>query len=405
MQSSEMEVLVLPRYKAPDLRVKTLGTLDVLVDGKSLFLPKQNHGKVNSLLQYLIVYQGKSCRPETIAEALWPDNEYVDERKVIHTYAHRLNQIFRGDNALGLDVTPHIFLSNVNGSYILRLSGSVTLDIQALRETVTDSAKLRERDEMISALNSIFELYGSHFLNDSVHYGLVLHMRNELSRICGDAVSVLCGRLFGMECFDDVLRTAERYFEIDECDEGVNYWYLKALQELGRNSHAARRFEYLTGKMRETLDIAPSDRLTGLFSGISGAAALSTRAAGGPPLPISREVLKQYLDDAHIRAIINDIVSEQMTRDAVKTQYTFMRVETDDDVGEISDTMFASAIVKSLRRNDMYAIIDSRTALVLLHDAQEEHFDIIRQRVTHSVLEMFGSRATDVKMWKANKVV
>ncbi|MDR1329686.1 MAG: winged helix-turn-helix domain-containing protein, partial [Oscillospiraceae bacterium] len=225
----------MPRYKKKtlELQVKTLGALDVLVDGKSLFRPKQNHGKINSLLQYLIIHQGKPCRPETIAESLWPDNDYVDERKIIHTYIHRLNQILRGDNALELDVTPYLSLSNTGGSYILRLSGSVTLDVQALRETVAGSAALRERGDIVAALGAIFGLYGAHFLNDSIHYSLVLHMRNELLRICGDAVSVLCGRLFGLECYDDVLTAAERYFALDECDEGVNYWYLKALQELG----------------------------------------------------------------------------------------------------------------------------------------------------------------------------
>jgi hypothetical protein len=168
---------------------------------------------------------------------------------------------------------------------------------------------------------------------------------------------------------------------------------------MDRENHAARHFRYIQDKMRTVLDLSPSDRMLALFGQKRAESVQKTIGEGWD--------IRQLLDDAHIKAMINDIVSERMAAAASKPQYTFARIDADSGPNGVTDAIFASAIVKSLRRNDMYAILDNHTALILLHDAGEEHFDIIKQRILKNMFTLFEAADVTVRvgLWKAIKVV
>jgi DNA-binding SARP family transcriptional activator len=360
-------------------------------------MPKQNFGKINSLLQYFIIHNNKPCASETVVETLWPDNEYADERKTLHTYIHRLKTILSRDNAPGMDFTNHISILNTGGSYMLKTTDQVNYDMDMLTRVIGESAGSKTKEDIWASLNGIFDLYTDHFLQDSIHDQMVLRIRNKYLRLSAEAVNALLEKLFQLGLPEDVVDAAERYFNVDDVDDGVNYWYIRSLQDLGRDNHASRHFKYVEEKMRDVLDVFPSERLASLLG--------RKRVAVAARAILEDSDIRQYLDDAHIKAMINDVVNEKMAMDASKTLYTFVQVETGGEMKEVTDAMFASAIVKSLRRNDMYAVLDNRTALILLNNAGEEHFDIIRQRVGKSVSNLFGDMKIDVKMWRAIKVV
>jgi DNA-binding SARP family transcriptional activator len=381
-----------------NLTVKTFGALDILCDGQTIFVPKQNAGKINSLLQYFVINNNKFCAPETVVETLWPNNEYVDERKVLHTYVHRIKNILCRDNALGADLTNHIGILNMGGNYMLKTTDRVKFDVYMLDDVINRSAGSKTKEDIWDSLNGIFDLYTDHFLRDSTHDQLVLRIRNKYLRLSAGAVSALMEKLYYLGRPEDAVSAAERYFYIDDVDDDVNYWYLRALQALSRDNHAARHFKYVQEKMMSDLDVSPSERILSLFG--------KTRPEVVQAVLDGADI-RQFLDDAHIKAMINDIVNERMAMDASKTQYTFVRIDADSGLNGITDAMFASAIIKSLRRNDMYAILDNHTALILLHDAGEEHFDIIRQRILRSASALFGDVDANVSvgMWKAIKVL
>jgi DNA-binding SARP family transcriptional activator len=380
------------------LMIKTFGALDILCGGQTIFIPKQNSGKINSLFQYFIIHNNKPCVPETVMETLWPDNEYIDERKVLHTYIHRIKSILTRENALGMDFTDHISILNIGGSYMLKTTNQVSYDVHLLDDLIASVSGAKTKEDIWAALNRLFELYPAHFLQDSGHDQLVLRIRNKYLRRCAEAVSILMEKLLLLDLHEDVVNAAEQYFNIDDVDEDINYWYIRSLLALGRDNHASRHFKYIQDKMRTALDISPSDRMLALFGKKRSEAIQEVLESGD---------IRQFLDDAHIKAMINDIVSERMALDASKTQYTFVRIDADSGLNGVTDTMFASAIIKSLRRNDMYAILDDHTALILLHDAGEEHFSIIRQRILRSASALFEEAgvAVSVGMWKAIKVL
>ncbi|MDR1205529.1 MAG: hypothetical protein LBL26_08655, partial [Peptococcaceae bacterium] len=226
--------------KQMTLTVKTLGVLDILLDGQSIFAPKQNSGKVNSLFQYFVIHNNKYCAPETIAETLWPNNEYTDERKVLHTYVHRLKSILRRDNALGVDFTNHISILNAGGSYMFKTTDQVHYDVYMLADLISKSAGSATKEDIWASLNGIFDLYTGHFLQDSIHDQLVLRIRNKYLRLSAEAVGALMEKLFQLGLPEDVVEAAERYFYIDDVDDTVNYWYLRSLLELGRDDHVSR---------------------------------------------------------------------------------------------------------------------------------------------------------------------
>jgi DNA-binding SARP family transcriptional activator len=387
-----------PAGEDVELIVKTFGALDIVCGGQTIFTQTQNSGKINSLLQYLIINNNKFCAPEKIVDSLWPDSEYSDDRKVLHTYIHRLKTILGKENALKLDFTNHLNILNVGGNYMLKSSPQVKYDVNLLSNIVKNSAAVKTHEDIWASLNGIFDIYAAHFLQDSIHDQLVTRIRNKYLRLSAEAVSTLLSKLFHLGLPEDVLEAAERYFSIDDVDDNVNYWYLRSLQTLGMDNHAARHFKYIQEKMRSALDVLPSGRLLALF-GKSRPESVQAILEGAD--------IRQYLDDAHIKAMINDIVSERMAMDASKTQYTFVRIDAESGLSGVTDAMFASAIIKSLRRNDMYAVIDSCTALILLHDAGEEHFEIIRQRILKSTAGLFEEAGINVTigMWKAIKVL
>jgi DNA-binding SARP family transcriptional activator len=348
-------------------------------------------------LQFLVIHNNEFCPPEKIVESLWPDNEYVDEKKVLHTYMHRLKTIFRKENAVGEDLTDHIDVLNLNGSYMLKTSENVCFDGEELAAEAKTADFCSSREEILACLDRIFDIYKANFFEDSAHGMLVLRTRNRYLQSFCKTVGVLLEKLYALGCHEDIIVTAERLFNIDDMDENTNYWYIKSLFELGRGNHAVRHFAYIREKMQSVLAIAIPPRLTGLFGESAPVRVSDVETAVGA----------QFIDSAYIKVMINEMLNEKLAQDASKTQYTFVRVDMNNVPADVTDAMLSSAIVRSLRRNDMYAILDRETALIMLYNASEEYFDAIEARILSGVEDLYRDSGVNVsvRMWKAIRVV
>ena len=110
------------------LYIKLFGDLDILCNDRSIFEERHLTAKLKSLLQYLIINRGTTCKPESIISELWPGTEQLERKKVLQTYVHRLRNAISKKNSFSYDFSSYFTIINNKGNYQLEIADEVEFD-------------------------------------------------------------------------------------------------------------------------------------------------------------------------------------------------------------------------------------------------------------------------------------
>lgn len=383
-----------------ELMVKTFGHVDVLYNGQTIFSEKQKNARIKSLLQYFIIKKDKMCVPEEIISNLWPDNEYIDEKKVLHTYVHRLKIIISKDNLFNIDFSPSISVSNVKGSYQMILSRDVKLDTDVFTELARKVFEPLDEDSLVETAYDVMRVYDGHFMQDSQHEQMVLRLRNHYLQTCCKAIARLLTKLYEKRRYDDVIRIGQDFFALDDLNEEINLLFIKSLINTQQNNYAARHFNYIEKKMLETMGMSPPEEMSALLQH-SRQKSTSSDGARKEEQPLVQDISA----DNHIRQLIEDVVNEKMNTDM--TTYTVLTLKILNGTVENKAKALEQLLLRALRKNDLFVVTGDSSALAILRNAKEEHFHIIKKR-----LEDLGNMICDTKdirmdisIWKTTRIV
>lgn len=79
-------------YARPPVRIRTLGTFEVEIDGVSAMPRLGRNQRPVSLLKVLVALGGQSVPAETVKDALWPDSDGDQAASALRTTLHRLRK-------------------------------------------------------------------------------------------------------------------------------------------------------------------------------------------------------------------------------------------------------------------------------------------------------------------------
>ena len=378
------------------LRIKLFNYVDVQCNGQSIFKEKQLTAKLKSLLQYFIINKGIICKPEKIIEELWPENEYIERKKVLQTYVHRLRNAIAKDNSFGYDFSGYITIINNKGNYQMEVSDNVELDTDIFIALTKKVQSISEYDELMNIAEEMNGIYDGHYLRDSHHEQMILRQQNYYLQAYCAAMSNILSKLEEMGKDSDVIRLCEKFFTVEDLDDSINIIFLKALIRTQQSTYAVRHYNYIDKKMMETFDVHPSEEMTNLY--------LSLKEAQGGVHAQAKDT--SMMDESRLKDIIGGMISERLKENNVKYSFAMIRIIVDPSV-KVADEMIEHTLIGALRKNDMFTQISPNTAMALLYEAKEEFFENIKQRIIDFVEEHYGDvRAkVEINIWPITNII
>ena len=371
----------------PTLFVKMFGFFDIAYKGKSIFLESAGNAKPLALLRFLLSQKDRVFVPETIAENVWPENEYLDEKKVIRTYIHRLRKIISQENVFKKDFSEDINIVNVKGNYKLVLSDAVRMDTQDFEQCRMRVGHELDDDALIAMFNRVLEIYSGEFLEDCKFDHWVIMLRNYYLRSFSGMTATVLENLERSKRYTDMIDICERSLQIFDLDENINIFFIKALLETDQISSAMKHYSFITSKMYNTLSVTPSEKMREVYKRLKNSKVAEPEAQ----VPVGLE----NVDRSNLWLMINEAVRSQMKTDENHYSIGYVTISPSDicpgDEAQSAlysleelQTGLSRALEFALRKNDMYAITEDSMAIIVLHDAKPEFYSNISSRISQS---------------------
>lgn len=380
--------------KIGKLTVKLFNYVDIEYNGKTIFKEKQLTAKLKSLLQYFLLNHSSICKPDKIIEDLWPDNEYIERKKVLQTYVHRLRNAFTKDNMFDMDFSDKISITNTKGNYIFNISDEVIFDIDVFTQLTKKTSDINEYDELISTTKELGHIYDGHFLQDCPLEKLTTRQRNYYLQLYCGAISTILEKLQVMEKYDDIIAICESFFRIEELDNVINSIFLNALLKTQQTNYAAKHYAYIESKMKETYGLPMPEELTKIMQSLQTQS--STKVFEGD----------QALDKDEIKNFISDMIREKLRDSQVK--YSFAQIEFKTPRNKkLDESIMEDVLQNSLRKNDMYTLITNKTAIALLYQARAEYFETITERIVNYINSHYPDQEimADITIWPVTNII
>ncbi|HAQ40651.1 MAG TPA: hypothetical protein DCM73_07340 [Clostridiales bacterium] len=366
------------KEKYENLYIKTFGNFDIKYSGKTIFIKKRNQAKLEAILQYLVLNNGKAINPVKIIEDIWPENDYTDYKKVLQTYVYRIKNFLSGENYFGKDFSPNLSITNVKGDYRLDFLKGVILDENIFEDITKEIKEEDDCNKLILIADKLRDIYEGEYMAGFYNEYLVLRKRNFYRQLYSASITILLNKLYDGKIFDsEIIRLCEALFTIDDIDEDVNLIFLKTLIRSNNRSHAKRHFDYISVKMNEVLGITPGRSITDLFKKEEKEETDYAFQKTGS-LVLSREDLDR---------IIEERIAERLRPE--NPIYTMLKVEITGNIDYIPEESIASLFQGSLRKNDVYAVIDGLNFILMLYRVNYDAVPIVKLRIIERISKLF----------------
>ncbi|MBE6012129.1 MAG: hypothetical protein E7234_06195 [Lachnospiraceae bacterium] len=366
------------KEKYENLYIKTFGNFDIKYSGKTIFIKKRNQAKLEAILQYLVLNNGKAINPVKIIEDIWPENDYTDYKKVLQTYVYRIKNFLSGENYFGKDFSPNLSITNVKGDYRLDFLKGVILDENIFEDITKEIKEEDDCNKLILIADKLRDIYEGEYMAGFYNEYLVLRKRNFYRQLYSASITILLNKLYDGKIFDsEIIRLCEAFFTIDDIDEDVNLIFLKTLIRSNNRSHAKRHFDYISVKMNEVLGITPGRSITDLFKKEEKEETDYAFQKTGS-LVLSREDLDR---------IIEERIAERLRPE--NPIYTMLKVEITGNIDYVPEESIAFLFQGSLRKNDVYAVIDGLNFILMLYRVNYDAVPIVKLRIIERISKLF----------------
>lgn len=251
--------------KQQTLEIKTLGSFSVCVGGEPLAYDSPRAGLMWKLFKFIITNRSGPIPTERIIDALWPDDEVVDNPlKALYTLMYRLrNELSR------LYAEKQEFITFRQNTYTWNKTAPYSLDVEDFEENfrLAENETLSD-DERITYYKAAFELYGGDYLAESLSESWVLPQSTYLKRIYVSVVGKLCELYKSKGSFEEIVRVCERAIALDPLEDAHHILLIEALIQLKQLSQALAHYDYIAALLYNELGIQPSEKLQSLYKQI-----------------------------------------------------------------------------------------------------------------------------------------
>ena len=249
--------------KGEQLEIYTLGRFQVRLGGQILFNEVGRSQKIGELFMYLITHRGKSATPETILEALWPEQDYNNPKNAIKILVHRLKQKLETNGIPDARSS----ISCMYGCYGWNSSIPYWFDAVEFESLCQEARSLAKTDPLQSAekYREALALYQGDYLPECRYSDWVLPARHYYKRLYVSCTTELLALQKEHRLYSQMLEDCEKAFFIERFDENLHLRFIEALLEEGKISQARAHYEYITSIVYQELGVKPSPSLRDIY--------------------------------------------------------------------------------------------------------------------------------------------
>lgn len=246
------------------LRVRTLGSFSVNMQGKVLSSTSARSQRVWKLFKYIITNRTKPIPVERLIDVLWPEAEVENPVKALYTLIYRLRLLLNQFNE-----TPIDYIVFQHNSYLWNTEAPSKIDAEVFEEYAKkgDDTSLPS-EERIAYYHDALQLYQGDYLTESASEDWVVPWINYYKRIYNSLTDNLCALHMERKEYEQILRVSERAIELDPFDETAHEWLITALIELEQYAQAIAHYDHIANLLYRELGVQPSDSLQRLYQSI-----------------------------------------------------------------------------------------------------------------------------------------
>ena len=244
------------------VRVFTLGTFRIEIDGEPLVFSGKVQKAPLNLLKSLIALSGENVAEHRPEEALWPDSEGDAARQALATTLNRLRKLI-GPEA----ITRHGGVLSLN-------TALVWCDAQAL-----SSLLVAQVDDSVTVLSAIELLYRGPFLSPDEEHGWALPMRDHIDKIVASAMLGAACRYANAGRHDEAIALCRRGLEIDDLAESLYEIAMRSLLATEHKAEAVRLYRQCEYEFSTRLNVAPSPAIKAACLSALAAAPAGSKSA------------------------------------------------------------------------------------------------------------------------------
>ena len=249
------------------LKIYTLGTFQVIRDGKRLTFSGKMQKKPLSLLKTLVAIKGQNVSQDQVCDSLWPEAEGDLARSSFRMALSRLRKILGETESVKSSDESVALNSNLcwvdawalehlidRGEAVLKIQG------KAGGESLSDDAG--------PSIERALSLYKGNFCPDETDYRLITPFRDGLRRRLLHLVIDAARRLDQRGDHEGAVDYYEKALKVDETSEECYRRLMICHQGAGRKDRAVEAYRRCERVLSSVLGIKPSRKTVEIYAGV-----------------------------------------------------------------------------------------------------------------------------------------
>lgn len=367
------------------LNISMLGEFSISCDDIIIGDTLKRSKKIWTLIEYLIVFRNKEISQNDLIELLWgEDDDSLNPAGAMKTLLNRTRTVLE-ELGCGRDI-----IIQKNGSYAWNKEIPTVIDIEEFErccEAYFSATSITDK-EITIGMEAVNKYKGDFLPSNSLEtwaVPLVTYYHSLYLRL----IHSLIEELIDLSRWDDIIDICKKGVLIDQFDENIHYYLIKALSQKGEYQSAITQYDYMLDLFYNRLGVNPSEETITLYREIVATSNVVEIDLGKIKAEL-REVESlpgAYLCQYEMFKDIYRIESRAVARTG--SSIIICLVTITDTKGQLPKTEVVSraagelqeSIRICLRRGDVFAKYSVSQFLVMLPNITIENSDVVINRV------------------------
>jgi DNA-binding SARP family transcriptional activator len=254
---------------APSLVIYCLGAFRVYQDDEPVTDWPSSKGQ--SIFKYLVTNHGHTIPKEVLMDVFWPDMDPDAARNNLNVAIYGLRQALRQRRS---DYS-HVLYQE--GRYLLNPDMPLWTDVETFERLIDSGRKqaaASNYDREVHEYRAAEALYGGDFLEEDIYEDWATSERDRLREGYLTILERLSRYYFDRTDHGTCAVFCRKALDVDPCRERAHRLLMRSYVEQGQSYLALRQYHLCAEKLREELDVSPSEETTFLYQDIQAARSL-----------------------------------------------------------------------------------------------------------------------------------
>lgn len=383
--------------------VHMLGKFSIQYQGKEFTSGDGRTKKVWILIEYLLAHRNSDISQEKLIEILWEDVEECDDpyhalKNLIYRARKTLKEFF-GD---GQD-----YIRFTRGTYSWDRSLKSLVDIEEFERLWKEAtSKELDNDEKIEKYLQALDWYQGEFLPKSSTESWVISKNAYYASLYNECVLKVSSLLLDTRRYHDIISVTEKAVTLYPFEESVHQMLIFAYINIGKQSKALARYEYVIDLFRKEMNVDITDSLRSLHDSI-----LSSQNAIETDLAVIKSDLQEacanngafYCDYAVFKNIYR-LLARSMMRTGQAIHIGLLTITDpngdlpDEHVLKDAKEKLRECIIYSLRKGDAVASFSAAQFVVTLPLTTYENGERVLSRIAERYRILYGNQKVKISV-------